>query len=433
MSQNLPNGPGICYQPDANGIFDFQPMISSGNWSYESLWWLSYMQSLPPFRTETRQINIQHILNGGEKEIVIEGRRYRVDGYAEIDGIKYFLEFDGCRFHRHTCVNSLRSTLPQKDDSQRNLDLEKAGVLLKTFECEWLAVKKNVSVENIVSTFFGRSNIMADDIMSAIKNDKFYGLIRCDLKSPQSVVDHFLKMNHPPIYAHKSIEKDMIGSTMQKLLDERGVKYPLEKQLTLVFNHDQYLMTTDLAKFYLEKGLELSNLTLAIEYTKSRPLANFVETVTEKRKEATRIGDQHLQNTWKLISNSSYGRMSLNLLKRRKYDFKKASEAPTVDDKPLIMHVTPVQGEFPTEYVEITRKKKITTDKVPGKISVLKHEKFLSLSRISLYLRKFCRIIMNYKCSFLSLLYTIFLNIFFWSLEISEFSAGLILKMNINN
>ena len=361
MSQNMPNGPGVCYQKNEQGLFEYQPMVSGGSWSYESMRWLAYMETQPPFNST---VKIQHALNGGEKEINISGRRYKVDGYAEIGGTKYLLEFDGCRFHRHSCLNSLRSNIPQKDDRQRNKDLSSVGVLLRIYECEWLKLKPDVKIN--IGNFFGRKNICATEIMDAVANGVFYGIIRCDIYSPPSVIDHFTKLNHPPIFAHVCLEEDMVGSSMKSLLKERGAKYPLEKQLSLVFHHKEYTMTTDLARFYLEMGMELSNLTLAIEYTKSKPLAKFVETVTEKRKEATRLGDDHLQNTWKLIMNSSYGRTTLNLLKRRAFKYVKPSEAPTLDENPFTMNVCPVQGEFETNFVEVCQKKRQTTDKVPG-------------------------------------------------------------------
>ena len=367
MSQNLPNGAGICYQRNDNGLFEFDPMVSDVNWSYESIRWLSYMESRPPFSTESQKFYIQHALRGGEKMVKIGGRKYFVDGFAEINGTKYFLEYDGCRWHQHNCINSLRSQVRQKCDKQRNKDLSSAGILLQTFECDWLKLKPNVVITNTVSHFFARKDVTESEILNAVVNDRFYGLLRIDIRSPQMVIDHFLQLNHPPIYVHKSLEKEQIGTCMQSLLDQRGSKFPLEKQLTLVFNQDQYLLTTDLAKFYLEKGLELSNLTLAIEYTRSKPLAKFVDTVTEKRKQATRLGDSNLQNTWKLISNSSYGRLTLNLLKRRTHKFLLTKDAPTIDDNPFLTNIIPVEGEYATDFVEVTQRKRRTIDGVPGK------------------------------------------------------------------
>ena len=364
MSQHMPNGPGICYQPNENGLFDFKPMVTNTNWSYESIRWLAYMETVEPFNSK---VKIQHAMNGGEKEVKVSGRSYFVDGYAEVNGTKYFLEFDGCRFHRHTCVNSLRSNLPQKDDTQRNKDLNSLGVLLRTFECDWL--KLGIKPKINISNFFARKDICASEIMGAVANGSFYGIIQCDITSPPEVIDHFSKLNHPPIFAHKCIDEDMVGHCMKTLLKERSSKFPLEKQLTLVFHHEKYVLNTDLAMFYLKKGMQLTNLTLAVEYTKSKPLAKFVSTVTEKRKEATRRGDQNLQNTWKLIMNSCYGRSSLNLMKRRQYKYVLARDAPTLDDNPFVTNVSPVEGEFDTGLYEITQKKQITKDQVPGKLT----------------------------------------------------------------
>ena len=175
-----------------------------------------------------------------------------------------------------------------------------------------------------------------------------------------------MKLRFPPIFTHVSISEDMMENNMKTQLKDRGVKFPIEKQLSLVFNQKQYLLTTDLAQFYASKGMQLTNLTIAIEYTRSTPLKKFIDTVTAKRKEATLTGDTNLQNTWKLVSNSCYGRLTLNLKKRRRFSYVATSQAPVPDENPFITNIHPVSGEFETPFVEITRKKQRLLDKVPG-------------------------------------------------------------------
>ena len=362
----MPNGAGYCYEKKDNGLFDFEPMVSTAGWSYESLNWLNFMESQSPFRTSEKQVRIRHALNGGEVEVTVNSRVYRVDGYADIDGKEYYLEFDGCRYHDHDCKTSQESNLKKKCDTQRNNDLRSRGQLIQIYECEWLQIKAKMNFINTISCFFARKDISEQDILSAVRSGEFYGIIRVDIKSPQAVIDHFMKVKFPPIFAHISIEEEMVGPEMRSQLKNRGCKYPLNDQLTLVFNRDQYVLTTDLAMFYMQKGMKLSNLTLAIEYTKSQPLKKFIDTVTSKRIEATMTGDTNLQNTWKLVSNSCYGRLSLNLKKRRKYKYTNLSAAPTIDDNPFITNITPVVGEFETDCVEVTRKNRRITDKVPG-------------------------------------------------------------------
>ena len=364
--QDLPNGAGFCYRQNKNGLFESEPMISKATWSYESIHWLCYMETQPPFRTNDRQIRIRHALNGGEVQVSIDGHSYNLDGYAEIDGVKYLLEFDGCRYHSHSCCTSLNSTLNQKDDTQRNTDLGKIGKFIQIFECEWLEMKSNVSYTHSVSKFFGRKDIAEIEILNAVADGSFFGFIRADIKSPQNVIDHFMKVRFPPIFAHVCVEESMLAPAMLEILKRQQVKFPLKQQLSLVFNHKQYILTTELARFYLNKGMEISNVTLAVEYTRSKPLEKFIKTITEKRKQATLTGDTNLQNTWKLVNNSCYGRLSLNLLKRRTHKYVKIQDAPIVDENPFITSVAPVVGEFETGFVEITRKKRRTTDRVPG-------------------------------------------------------------------
>ena len=363
----MPNGAGFCYQQNENGLFDFQPMISSSSWSYESIHWLCYMETQAPFRTNERQIRIRHALNGGEIQVSFENRSYKVDGYAEINGIKYLLEFDGCRYHRHTCEASRTSNINQNDDSQRNKDLKRIGEFIQIFECDWIKIKPEIPCTYSISKFFGGKNINGNEILDAVADGSFFGIIRADLRSPQCVIDHFMKVRFPPIFAHVCVEESMVESAMLNLLKEQKVKFPMKEQLSLVFNHDQYLLTTELARFYLSKGMEISNITLALEYTRSKPLKKFINLITSKRKEATLKGDKNLQNTWKLVNNSCYGRLSLNLLKRRTYKYVKARDAPMVDETPFITSVGPVIGEFETGFVEVTRKKRKQIDRVPGK------------------------------------------------------------------
>ena len=190
--------------------------------------------------------------------------------------------------------------------------------------------------------------------------------IKVDITSPPAVIDHFLKANYPPIYKHVEVDENMVNPFIRKKLIERGVKFPLAKQLTLCFNATDYLLTTDLAKFYVEKGMVLSNLSLVVEYPRTTPLANFVKEITDKRKEATRLQDNNLQNTYKLTANSSYGRLGLNLENRKKYTYKKIGKGtPDVQTKKQKV-VRPVFGEFEPEYVETETNQENYTDSVPG-------------------------------------------------------------------
>ena len=363
MRKHLPSSAGVCYSRGPDGNFSCKPMQSKVGWSIEAIKWLDYMQSLPLFKNDV----IQHALNVGEKTIIVGNKSYKVDGYARVNGKAYILQYDGCAYHHCDCKISKNSKFEKIDDKQRNQDLSSVGELMLMKSCDW----KRIIVpdfQSSIATFFNSSKIIEADILEAVAADKFYGLILVDIWSPPAVVDHFMKLNHPPIFKHLQVEEDMVNETFRDILKERKTQFPLPKQLSLCFNAENYLLTTDLALFYLRKGLKLTNLRLAIEYPKTRPLKNFVNLVTNKRKEATRLKDNNLQQTFKLVMNSSYGRLGLNLENRKYFVYKKIPKQPAADCKTKkVNRVTMVNGEFDAEYIEIEKPKLRYSDSVPGK------------------------------------------------------------------
>ena len=187
MRQHLPNGPGVCYERKANGLFDFKSMLTSKNFSLDSIRWLSYMSNVEPFCGHT----IHHALTTGEQEIEINNKRYFVDGYCVIGNDQYFFEFDGCMYHHCTCETSRKSKFTKRDDTRKHKDLKQLGTLIIMKECEW---RKFIATNNPtynLPNFFGEKNIREEQIFGAIENGKFYGLIQCDIFSPDDVIEHF--------------------------------------------------------------------------------------------------------------------------------------------------------------------------------------------------------------------------------------------------
>ena len=363
MRKNLPSSAGICHRRKDDGTFSCKLMQTRVGWSLESIQWLDYMQSLPTFKGH----RIQHAVNIGEKTIFVNGKSYKIDGYVEINGRPYFLQYDGCAYHSCTCSISKKSKFTKLDDSERNRNLASIGELILMKSCLWMK-HKVPEFKSSISTFFNSKTIYEQDILNAVACGEFYGLIQVDITSTPDAINHFMKLNHPPIFKHVEVDEHMIKETFCEILREKKTKFPLDKQLSLCFHAKSYLLTTDLAVFYMSKGLKLTNLQLAIEYPRTRPLEKFVNLVTSKRKEATRLRDNNLQQTYKLVMNSSYGRLGLNLENRKTFSYKKIPSNPDADCKTKrVNRVTRVNGEFEAEYLEIEKPKLRYTDSVPGK------------------------------------------------------------------
>ena len=364
MRGDLPNGPGFFYRKNETGNFDWECMLTKSQWSFEAISWLDHLQHQSPFSVDGNFHRIQHALNRGEKQLLVNQRRYNVDGYVEVNGEIYIMEFDGCQYHECHCLTSMKSPFAKKDDQLRNEDLSSLGTLIIKKECDWLEEKASATGGSI-SRFFREKNITEETILKSVEDGSFFGMICVDIYSPPEVIDYFMKLKHPPVYRHVTVDDEMISKEMLEAMKSAGIKFPFDKQLTLTFHAQEHLITSDVAQFYMKKGLKLSNLKLAVEYNRDKPLLNFVNMVTEKRKEATRLKDDHLQNTYKLVMNSSYGKLGLNKSQFRSYTYEKL-DANQMIEGPFILHTSPVVGEFETDYTEVASKKSQYKDSVPG-------------------------------------------------------------------
>ena len=146
--------------------------VQQDHYSKISIQWLSWLM-------HTQHIHIQHALNGGE--VKVPGTRYRLDGYAEVDGKKMCYEFLGCVFHGcKTCYPDNRHEIkhPRTKHNmnelyaltiQKKVDLEKLGY---TYQGIWEhefrnQLKQNTDMSNYINSL---------DIQDRLKmKDSFFG------------------------------------------------------------------------------------------------------------------------------------------------------------------------------------------------------------------------------------------------------------------
>ena len=113
-------------------------------------------------------------------------------------------------------------------------------------------------------------------IISAIENDEFFGLIEIDVFAPSEVIEQCKKVNFAPIFNKIPVTREMLSSKMRKRADIYKFKLPTRDQLTLVYEANDYLCTTDMLKFFLQLGMIVTDIKYCIEYQKCKPLEKFV-------------------------------------------------------------------------------------------------------------------------------------------------------------
>lgn len=371
MTMPLPGGAGIYYFKK-DGKFSVESLLNPAGWSYKAVKWLEFLQ-----KTKFQDHVIRHAMNGGEKSMQINGINFKPDGYCVIDGIHHYFFFHGCRYHLCSCKTSRESPFSSKnvdrDQLLRKICSEN-GRYIEIKECEFDSMKIKMASNN-VSCFFekmaSKGMVQETDILQKIRSGQFYGFVCCDIRSPEEVVNRWKNFWGGPIFAHVTPTEDMLGPEMAAEIEQRKLKIT-ENQLTLVFNHDQYIMTTELFLFYEKIGLKMSNVQWALEFTRDTPCRSFVEKMTDLRKKAERDGNAALVELFKLVINSSYGSFGLNVKKHMNHTYKRASSRCVKVEGPRIADSHHLMGEFSTNWVEIISRKTSVNDKTASKSILFK-------------------------------------------------------------
>ena len=115
--------------------------------------------------------------------------------------------------------------------------------------------------------------------------------------------------------------------------------------------------------FYIEAGLKINNLSLAVQYPKFKPLKGFVSKIAERRYQATVLGDDIMQNTWKLVGNSSWGRLGMNKMKFKQRNVKHRNAR--IQKNAFFDYTEEIRGECSTNFVEVIKRKKWFEEDIP--------------------------------------------------------------------
>ena len=325
MTDPMPVGHGFHYRLKGNGFFSWNPVKNSDNFSLDAIEWLNFEQSKFLKPDGTRHV-IKHAVNYGEVEIKAEESRtesnliqhkvQKPDGYLNLDGTEHFWEFDGCHHHEcpHKCSvyqrfknKNVGSRWSPRSVEERNNFYRGRGVLHTITSCQWYQLKKSVSYKNYSSAFFRKNDISEQQILEKISTGDFFGILRCDVTSPDHVIEFFKRISFAPVFLHKQVDENSIHPEYVEILKRNKRSFPLEPVLTIGYHGKDLLLTTEFVKYYLKLGIKITNVTEALEYEKDDALAKFVHHVTNERKKATEAGNNALQNIFKLVMNSSYG------------------------------------------------------------------------------------------------------------------------------
>ena len=124
---------------------------------------------------------IQCALNSKEKKI----GNFSLDGFVVHNGKRIGMDYEGCRWH--PCTNPNCRTVFNGDEEAVRRQKERAEFLQTQLdeyivmrECEF---QPNENDPALLSFAFNRT-IDENMVLEAVKQDKLFGIVRCDISTP---------------------------------------------------------------------------------------------------------------------------------------------------------------------------------------------------------------------------------------------------------
>ena len=347
--------------------------------------WLNYT-------AKTQNLKIDHYLNSG-KETRILG--FPVNGFDSTSQTIY--QYHGCYYHGHTCrhdANSNKMTLRRNQTSQTTKLFRKNGYkVIEKWECEVkIERKQNLKIRQFIDSqqpsFFQKTKYRKqtkDSILSAVSDDTLFGFVECDIAVPERWEGQFRSALSPqeyfsemcPLFGNVDIPFESIGDHMQNFVrreqlsnylkkgkNESSFNFTVPKPRRLlagVMKATKILLSTSLLKWYLEHGLKVGNIYQVIEFKKDACFQKFCNEVSDARREGDiNTASDVIANTMKLIGNSGYGSLIMDVEKHQQIKYVKGEhEAYLYVKKPNFKKVTELENDM-FEFELLKKKIKLT-------------------------------------------------------------------------
>ena len=334
LSLDMPNGYPVLWSPNQD-FSRFTKKSTEPKFGRSAFEWLSWMG-------HKHSLQIRHQFNEGE--VALGNRKIKVDGFAVSGGrgivFQYFGDyFHGCPIH-----------CPNQEKYDKTLQISKyfetlGFQLITIFECEWREAKKEANCARFLRTlrhpYIKKKTLSRNDLLAKLLDGSFFGVILVDIHTPDHLRHRFREMT--PIFKHASLSREDIGPHMRHYAEENNIMTQPRNALIGSYFATEILLSSRLAKWYLEHGLVISKIYRAVEYEPVKCFEKFASEVSHARRQ----GDEDpskaiLAQTFKLLGNSGYGKTIENPFKYERVVYVNDVE-PLVRD-PLFKDFNEVDG-----------------------------------------------------------------------------------------
>ena len=180
------------------------------------------------------------------------------------------------------------------------------------WECQWKKLKsenKDIKLflqkSNLTqrSVFGYKKDLSQQEILDKVKTGRFFGLVQCSLHTPDHLKEKFSDL--PPIFKNTEISIDDIGPHMREYCLENNLLGQKRRALISSYFGEDILLASPLLQWYLEQGLEVTDIKQIIEYKPKCCFESFGDDVTTARRAGDLNTDSSiLADSYKLLGNS---------------------------------------------------------------------------------------------------------------------------------
>ena len=181
-------------------------------------------------------------------------------------------------------------------------------------------------VRNRKPTFYRKfpSSCTESDILESVVNEDFFGMLEVDIRipndwnetkyqphtnlSPREYYDEFA-----PLFVTAELPFSCLGTHMTDYAIKHNLPQTPRTLLVEGLRVKTLILFSPLVKWYIEEGLVITRVHEVIEYSKQKCFSNFVDFVSEARREGDRDSTKLIIGILcKLIGNSAFGSTIVN-------------------------------------------------------------------------------------------------------------------------
>ena len=320
----LPHGPGIRYDPCESPEGSDDP----GPWFQRKM--ACHMDS---------RVSMNFLIDQGDpdgqypdlKHLYNQGRETRCGPFL-VDGVSYdqqtILEYNGCWWHGCPDCHEKKPNRKPEQDREQQFRYRRTQARAKWLEehsgfrvkqvwgCDQEAMRYVWGAHKLGSPFTSEGRKLNEKIdqtklLNGVARGKFTGALEVDIEVPDTHYNYFEEFS--PLFVTSEIKVEDLSPEQRESLPE---KLKSKVQLVPGMKAEKVLIDSSLLKWYMEHGLLVTKVHCAIEFQYAPIFKDFIDTRTQKRREATLAGNTSEAALHKLIGNSAYG---CTLLNKEKY------------------------------------------------------------------------------------------------------------------